>query len=106
MGNYKIGYGKPPKHSQFQKGVCPNPHGRGKRRGLEVDEIMNEVLHGVGHDAVRNAALMTAAAALYAVGEAADLRAGAQRAAAALSSGAARAVLETLRQIAPRRVQA
>jgi len=45
MGDYKIGYGKPPKHSQFQKGVCPNPHGRGKRRGLEVDEIMNEVLH-------------------------------------------------------------
>jgi anthranilate phosphoribosyltransferase len=68
--------------------------------------IINEVLHGVGHDAVRNAALMTAAAALYAVGEAADLRAGMQRASAALSSGAARAVLETLRQIAPRRVQA
>ena len=36
------------------------------------------------------------------VGEAADLRAGAQRAAAALSSGAARGVLETLRRINPR----
>jgi anthranilate phosphoribosyltransferase len=52
--------------------------------------------------AVRTVALMTAAAALYVAGEAADLRAGAQRAAAALQSGAARAVLETLRAIAPK----
>jgi len=64
--------------------------------------VINEVLYGVPqHEAVRNVALMTAAAALYVVGEAADLRAGAQRAYAALSSGAARAVLETLRKIAP-----
>ena len=65
--------------------------------------VISEVLHGVSqHDAVRTVALMTAGAALYVVGEAADLRAGAQRAAAALSSGAARAVLETLRRISPR----
>jgi anthranilate phosphoribosyltransferase len=65
--------------------------------------VINEVLYGVPqHEAVRTVALMTAAAALYAVGEAADLRAAAQRAQAALSSGAARAVLETLRELAPK----
>jgi anthranilate phosphoribosyltransferase len=65
--------------------------------------VINEVLYGVPqHEAVRSVALMTAAAALFVVGEAADLRAGAQRAAAALSSGAARAVLETLKGIAPK----
>jgi anthranilate phosphoribosyltransferase len=66
--------------------------------------VINEVLYGVPqHEAVRTVAIMTAAAALYVVGEAADLRAGAQRAAAALQSGAARAVLETLRQMTPRK---
>jgi anthranilate phosphoribosyltransferase len=55
------------------------------------------------HDAVRSVALMTAAAALYVVGEADDLRAGARRAHAALQSGAARAVLETLRKLAPKK---
>jgi anthranilate phosphoribosyltransferase len=65
--------------------------------------VMNEVLYGVPqHEAVRTVALMTAAAALYVVGEAADLRAGAQRASAALQSGAARAVLETLRELTPK----
>jgi anthranilate phosphoribosyltransferase len=68
--------------------------------------VINEVLHGVQHEAVRNAALMTAAAALYVVGEAADLRAGKERAAASLSSGAARGVLETLRQLIPAAPQA
>jgi anthranilate phosphoribosyltransferase len=65
--------------------------------------IISEVLHGVPHESVRNAALMTAGAALYVIGEAVDLRAGQQRAAAALSGGAARAVLETLRIVAPHR---
>ena len=66
--------------------------------------VINEVLYGVPqHEAVRNVALMTAAAALYVVGEAADLRAGAQRAAAALQSGAARAVLESLRGLTPKK---
>jgi anthranilate phosphoribosyltransferase len=61
------------------------------------------VLYGVPqHVAVRTVALMTAAAALYAVGEAADLRAAARRAEAALSGGAARAVLETLRVMTPK----
>jgi anthranilate phosphoribosyltransferase len=66
--------------------------------------VINEVLYGVPqHEAVRTVALMTAAAALYVVGEAADLRAGAQRAAAALQSGAARAVLESLRGLTPKK---
>jgi anthranilate phosphoribosyltransferase len=65
--------------------------------------VINEVLHGVPqHEAVRTAALMTAGAALYVAGEAADLRSGTLRAAAALQSGAARAVLETLRGITPK----
>jgi anthranilate phosphoribosyltransferase len=66
--------------------------------------VINEVLYGVPqHEAVRTVALMTAAAALFVVGEAADLRTGAQRAAAALQSGAARAVLETLRGMTPKK---
>jgi anthranilate phosphoribosyltransferase len=68
--------------------------------------VISEVLHGVPHEAVRNVALMTAGAALYACGQAADLRAGQQRAAAALASGAARGVLEALRAMAPRSAQA
>jgi hypothetical protein len=45
MSDYEVGYGKPPKHSQFKKGICPNPNGRGKRRVLEVGEVMNKVLN-------------------------------------------------------------
>ena len=45
MSDYDVGYGKPPKHAQFKKGVCPNPHGRGKRRDLKVAEILNKVLN-------------------------------------------------------------
>jgi anthranilate phosphoribosyltransferase len=64
--------------------------------------VVEEVLGGGGHEAVRNASLMTAAAALYVTGEAADFRAGAERARSALSGGGALAVLETLREIAPK----
>src|ERR1700730_4306369 len=45
MSDYDVGYGKPPKHSQFKKGVCPNPAGRGKRRDRKVGEIMTKVLN-------------------------------------------------------------
>jgi anthranilate phosphoribosyltransferase len=66
-------------------------------------KVIHDVLYGVPqHEAVRNVALMTAGAALYVTGEAVDLRAGTQRAAAALQSGAARAVLETLKTISPK----
>jgi anthranilate phosphoribosyltransferase len=63
-----------------------------------------EVLGGRGPAAARNAALMTAAAALTVAGVAADLRDGAARARDALAGGAAMGVLETLRRIAPRAV--
>jgi len=45
MSDYDVGYGKPPKHARFKKGVCPNPAGRGKRRDLKVAEILNKVLN-------------------------------------------------------------
>ena len=44
MSEYEVGYGKPPKHSRFKKGVCPNPRGRGKGRRFEAEEILNQVL--------------------------------------------------------------
>jgi hypothetical protein len=43
MSDYDVGYGRPPRHSQFKKGVCPNPRGRGKRGDLQIGEIMKRV---------------------------------------------------------------
>lgn len=62
--------------------------------------ILLQVLAGEAGPA-RNVALMTAAAALYVTGKVADLAAGATRAAGAVDSGAALAVLERLRALAP-----
>jgi Family of unknown function (DUF5681) len=45
MSDYEIGYCKPPKHTRFKKGVCPNPRGRGKSEELPVAKIMNSVLN-------------------------------------------------------------
>jgi Family of unknown function (DUF5681) len=45
MSNYEVGYGKPPKHSRFKKGVSANPKGRPKRKALAVGEIINNVLN-------------------------------------------------------------
>lgn len=40
---YEVGYGKPPKHSRFQKG---NRHGRGRRPGSRnLKTIVEEVTH-------------------------------------------------------------
>lgn len=43
-GEYPIGYGRPPKHTQFQKGASGNPRGRKKKKSkLEsVRKILNE----------------------------------------------------------------
>jgi anthranilate phosphoribosyltransferase len=64
--------------------------------------IALEVLAGRGPAAARNAALMTAGAAIHVAGAAPDLRAGAARACEVLDGGGARGVLETLRRLAPR----
>jgi Family of unknown function (DUF5681) len=44
MSGYEVGYGKPPMHTRFKKGICANPRGRGKRRPLEAEKILKEVL--------------------------------------------------------------
>lgn len=37
-GDYETGYGKPPRHSRWQKGQSGNPKGRAKgKRGLKTD---------------------------------------------------------------------
>jgi hypothetical protein len=47
MGDYEIGRGKPPKHSQFKKGNRANPNGRrGKRKPVVIAEIIDNVLNG------------------------------------------------------------
>jgi hypothetical protein len=47
MGDYEIGRGKPPKHSQFKKGNRANPNGRrGKRKPMVIAEIIDNVLDG------------------------------------------------------------
>jgi anthranilate phosphoribosyltransferase len=75
----------------------------GLRGGEPADNarILLEALRGAP-GAVRNAAVMTAAAALVVSGAAADLPAGAARAAAAIDDGSALGVLERLRALTPR----
>jgi hypothetical protein len=40
---YAVGYGKPPKHSQFKKGHSGNPKGHRKRAPKTIKTILNEV---------------------------------------------------------------
>jgi hypothetical protein len=44
--DYKVGYGKPPLHTRFKPGECPNKKGRGKknRRALVPSQIRKDVL--------------------------------------------------------------
>ena len=44
MKSYEVGYGRPPKHSQFKKGECPNPRGRGKRKPSKTSDVIHKVL--------------------------------------------------------------
>jgi uncharacterized protein DUF5681 len=45
MANYKVGYKKPPLHSQFKAGNRANPKGRGKRKAQTEAEIMKNVFN-------------------------------------------------------------
>ena len=45
MTDYDVGYGKPPKHSQFKKGVSGNPRGRVKRGDPAMCDILDSVLN-------------------------------------------------------------
>ena len=44
MKNYEVGYCRPPMHSRFEKGKCPNPKGRGKREPGEMADVIHNVL--------------------------------------------------------------
>jgi hypothetical protein len=49
MADYEIGYGKPPRHTQFKSGNCANPHGRHGKRGVRtkaqmVKELLKDVI--------------------------------------------------------------
>ena len=44
MADYEIGYGKPPRHCQFKKGVCANPRGRPRRRNDEIGDVVQSFL--------------------------------------------------------------
>lgn len=41
---YKVGYKKPPLHSRFKPGICPNPKGRGKKDERLLADILREIL--------------------------------------------------------------
>jgi hypothetical protein len=43
--DYSVGYGKPPKHSQFKKGQSGNPKGHRMRYPKDIKTILNEVLN-------------------------------------------------------------
>jgi len=44
MADDKIGYGSPPKRSQFKPGVSGNPKGRPKRNPTAVSEVIKNTL--------------------------------------------------------------
>ena len=44
MADYEVGYGKPPRHSQFKKGVCANPRGRPRRCNAEIGDVVQSFL--------------------------------------------------------------
>jgi Family of unknown function (DUF5681) len=48
MKSYEVGYGRPPMHSRFKKGECPNPRGRGRREPSEMADIIHDVFSEEG----------------------------------------------------------
>ena len=45
MSDYEVGYGKPPKATQFRKGRSANPKGRPKRKPGAVGDVIKDVLN-------------------------------------------------------------
>ena len=51
MKPYSVGYGRPPRHTQFKKGVSPNP--RGRRKSVESDRpasVLRILLEAIEYD--------------------------------------------------------
>lgn len=44
MSEQRIGYGNPPEHSRFRKGISGNPKGRPKRQSPEVGQVVQTVM--------------------------------------------------------------
>ena len=44
METYKVGYKKPPLHSRFTPGICPNPKGRGKKGRQPLADAFREII--------------------------------------------------------------
>jgi len=43
--DYEVGYRKPPPHTRFQKGVCPNPAGRRGTKGASEKGAFQKILN-------------------------------------------------------------
>lgn len=44
-GDYEVGYKKPPKHTQWKKGHCPNPKGRPRKNPKSLPWFVFEALN-------------------------------------------------------------
>jgi hypothetical protein len=54
-GDYKVGKGRPPKHTQFKKNVVNNPFGRAGKKGLKLksrDRSIQAIFRAVADDKV------------------------------------------------------
>ena len=44
MEAYKVGYKKPPLHSRFNPGICPNPKARAKKDEQPLADVLREII--------------------------------------------------------------
>ncbi len=47
MTEYEVEYKKPPTHSRFKKGICPNPRGRGARKPFKPSQALRNALNAL-----------------------------------------------------------